>query len=424
MLHCREWFYNFAIVINKQKTMENEFFAEVKTLKHGFNAKRIGYKWGLYNDEGCILMRPLYDYISIDQEGRIWARYKGKKFFVEDDKLPYPFDFKHDSEIDKEWFVIESNGFLGVADKHLNVIIPMLYKYIIDYDGILWCSDKHICVDTEKGLKSAYLDCTLYSYKAERLTDNKFELFDSYSSYRISGHNQRIELTTCDGSVIKIPVRLPNKTNCNSNSSKVKMQGYSACETVIELQNSDYCSIIYDEKSPVQEMLHHNNEQIVANNVFHEGFSPVRKLGELGYKWGYLNEKGLVIIPFEYDDAKPFSDGLAAVKKDKLWGYIDYNNKVVIDFQFVEAGPFIEGLAKYNNNPFDHLSEPIDYGYISKDGIYFDRKYKWRNIDDAYDYDRSNRINYEEETWYAMTDGMYGDYTGSGFDYDTIGFGI
>ena len=83
MLHCREWFYNFAIVINKQKAMENDFFFFLKTLKHVFNAKRIGYKWGLYNDEGYILMRPLYDYISIDQEGRIWARYKGKKFFLE-----------------------------------------------------------------------------------------------------------------------------------------------------------------------------------------------------------------------------------------------------------------------------------------------------------------------------------------------------
>ena len=424
MLHCREWFYNFAIVINKQKAMENDFFAEVKTLKHGFNAKRIGYKWGLYNDEGYILMRPLYDYISIDQEGRIWARYKGKKFFVEDDKLPYPFDFIHDSEIDKEWYVIESNGCLGVMDKQLNIKIPLQYKYIIDFGGVLWCSNKHICVDTEKGVKSAYMDCTLFSYKAERLTDSTFELLDSYSSYRISCYPQRIEITTYDGSVINIPVRLPDKTHSNGNSSKEKMQRYSACETATELQNSDYCPIIHDDNSQIQQKQQQNNEQIGDNIVFREGFSAIRKSEGSGLKWGYLNEKGIVIIPFEYDDANPFTDGLAAVKKGNLWGYIDYNNRVIIDFQFIEAGPFIEGLAKYNNNPFDRLSEPIDYGYISKDGIYCDRKYKWRNIDDAYDYDRSNRINYEEETWYAMTDGMYGDFPGSGVDYDTIGFGI
>lgn len=186
MLHCREWFYNFAIVINKQKTMENEFFAEVKTLKHGFNAKRIGYKWGLYNDEGYILMRPLYDYISIDQEGRIWARYKGKKFFVEDDKLPYPFDFIHDSEIDKEWYVIESNGCLGVMDKQLNIRIPLQYKYISDHGGVLWCSNDRIHRDIEKGHLDYLADCSLFSYKGISITEKKYDLhIRSYASFPI-----------------------------------------------------------------------------------------------------------------------------------------------------------------------------------------------------------------------------------------------
>jgi hypothetical protein len=28
----------------------------------------------------------------------------------------------------------------------------------------------------------------------------------------------------------------------------------------------------------------------------------------------------------------------------------------------------------------------------------------------------------EEDIWYAMTDGMYGDYPGGNIDYDTLGF--
>ena len=29
---------------------------------------------------------------------------------------------------------------------------------------------------------------------------------------------------------------------------------------------------------------------------------------------------------------------------------------------------------------------------------------------------------YMADTWDAMTDGMYGDYPGSGFDYEVLGF--
>ena len=83
------------------------------------------------------------------------------------------------------------------------------------------------------------------------------------------------------------------------------------------------------------------------------------------------------------------------------------------------------GLAKFDNNPEgiynDHFHDYniTDEGYISKDGFYIDYVYKQRKYD--YNYERTD---YVRDTWEAMTDGMYGDYPGSGVDYDTIGFGI
>ena len=32
------------------------------------------------------------------------------------------------------------------------------------------------------------------------------------------------------------------------------------------------------------------------------------------------------------------------------------------------------------------------------------------------------QIDYEKETWYALSDGQYGDYQGPGVDYDFLGF--
>ena len=41
---------------------------------------------------------------------------------------------------------------------------------------------------------------------------------------------------------------------------------------------------------------------------------------------------------------------------------------------------------------------------------------------DGNSYEVDDCIDWEEETWYAMTDGMYGDYPGPGVDYDAFGF--
>ena len=64
-----------------------------------------------------------------------------------------------------------------------------------------------------------------------------------------------------------------------------------------------------------------------------------------GGKWGFINEKGEQKIPFEYEDAAPFVDGLASVKKNGKFGFINEDNEVVIDFQFDVALPFEKGFA-------------------------------------------------------------------------------
>lgn len=46
-----------------------------------------------------------------------------------------------------------------------------------------------------------------------------------------------------------------------------------------------------------------------------------------------------------YDDARSFSDGLAAVYNGSKWGYIDASGAVVIDFKWDSAGDFSEGHA-------------------------------------------------------------------------------
>ncbi len=90
-------------------------------------------------------------------------------------------------------------------------------------------------------------------------------------------------------------------------------------------------------------------------------------------KFGYIDEKGQVVVPAKFDKAQDFSEGLAAVafnagKKSKHeferprhWGYIDKNGKIVITPQFRFARRFSEGLAAVRNLQYK-------WGYIDPSG--------------------------------------------------------
>jgi tetratricopeptide (TPR) repeat protein len=55
-------------------------------------------------------------------------------------------------------------------------------------------------------------------------------------------------------------------------------------------------------------------------------------------KWGFVDAGGEVVIEPQYEEAKSFSNGLAAVSKDGSWGYINTGNNTVIDCTYYDAG--------------------------------------------------------------------------------------
>lgn len=74
--------------------------------------------------------------------------------------------------------------------------------------------------------------------------------------------------------------------------------------------------------------------------------APAKKSG----KWGYVDTNGSFVIEPRFDEANPFSEGLAAVNIGEKWGYINHEGIVVIKPKY-GLGPeskthgFSEGLA-------------------------------------------------------------------------------
>lgn len=94
---------------------------------------------------------------------------------------------------------------------------------------------------------------------------------------------------------------------------------------------------------------------------FKEGVAMIRK----DEKYGYIDKKGKIIIPAQYEEAGHFSEGKAYVvlsgsDKDQQYGYINKEGKLVINPQFERAGDFKEGMAMIKTGK--------KYGFISESG--------------------------------------------------------
>ena len=73
-----------------------------------------------------------------------------------------------------------------------------------------------------------------------------------------------------------------------------------------------------------------------------------------------------VTVAPQYDYARPYYDGLAAVEKDGKWGFIDEAGEVVIPFRYDVAFSFCEGKAVVGTN----VTASEDYDIVMVDGEY------------------------------------------------------
>ncbi|MCL2704368.1 MAG: WG repeat-containing protein [Defluviitaleaceae bacterium] len=94
-----------------------------------------------------------------------------------------------------------------------------------------------------------------------------------------------------------------------------------------------------------------------------------------GGKYGYIDKAGNNVIPFEYDYAAPFSDGLAYVEKNGKFGYIGKSGEIVVpleydsyyeweDIYYIE-NYFVNGAAKIS---VGNLYDDMKFGLVDKNG--------------------------------------------------------
>ncbi len=51
-------------------------------------------------------------------------------------------------------------------------------------------------------------------------------------------------------------------------------------------------------------------------------------------KWGFVDDKNVLMITYSFDEVKPFSEGLAGVRIDNDWGFLNLGGELVIPLHF------------------------------------------------------------------------------------------
>ena len=94
---------------------------------------------------------------------------------------------------------------------------------------------------------------------------------------------------------------------------------------------------------------------------FNEDLAAVQE--DANGKYGFIDSSGNYVIQPIFEDARPFSEGLAAVRLNKRWGYVDTSGEMRIPNSYpFFADEFAGGLAS--------VSTPVDGSevYINSDG--------------------------------------------------------
>lgn len=243
---------------------------------------------------------------------------------------------------------IKEGSVWGYADNLAQEVISPKYLYagpfvsnkaaVVDLDGDAYYIDtngnvlERIKIE-ESIQKLGLMDGTVYSiYNGE-----VWNVYDKEKGFLFGGFT---ESSVISGGIFV--AQKDGKWNLYNTSGEAKM-------------SESYDAILMDDRGvayrndrlmvkagDVYKMIDINGQQIGTETyedakAFNDNtYVAVKKNG----KWGFVDKEGAWVIEPQYDDARSFSNGLAAVCMDEKWGFVNTKKKIAIDYQYSGAKDF------------------------------------------------------------------------------------
>lgn len=305
---------------------------------NGFASPKELGKAGLIDSRGNVVIPFIYDdlyYFWDDDEGIFSYVLNGKGGYIDTNgcrltKPVYDDCWGHHLGYAR---VRKGKGY-GMVDNRGNEVIPCGYDYV-DYIGKKRFAVKKdgmysLAAEGGKLLSDFVCDSIENSYRAERAFPVWVMKGDDYAFMNEAGEL----ITGFDFKVTKDTVK--NWDNSSHILRHVSYVGRYIYQYGVSFNEADSVLVVnwYDEddyygggpffmthSGPVPDSLKH---------YYRERLFPVYD----GERYGYINDRGEMAVPFRYDKAEMFREGLAAVQRNGKWGFIDQKGNEVIPPKF------------------------------------------------------------------------------------------
>ena len=242
-------------------------------------------------------------------------------------------------------YVVKLNSRFGILDVKNNIIIPIKYNYIDPKDFKL-SFPLQVKLDDDK---------VIYINEKEKLVlgDLKCDyLIRYYPSFMIVYNNNQ-------GYYI-----VDNKTQ------KIIIGPYNDI-TYYNKNGNDFISARLGDNILIFNSKTFKKVGQYSSFIFNTDSSAILHYVKFDDKVGYINNQGKLAINTIYDDGNNFSEKLTSVQLNDKWGVIDEKNRVVIPFEFSFISKFENGVAT-----FSKTFKPEDPWNSDKEtlGSYFKRR--------------------------------------------------
>ena len=316
-------------------------------------AMEIGGKWGFVNLEGKIIIPPVYDEVKVFSCGLAAVCKNGKWGYINE---------KNETVIPCQYVCVSQ--FEPVEDM----------KIWYEHDGLEKCAIVY----------ENYSSCYLINEKGERVNDKIYNDYGGFStepgliSVKIDNKWGYIDFA---GNIIIEP-RFDYVYDFSSGVAAVKVNGKwgyinTKGEYVLEPQFKDggyfRCGMLGISMGDGQWGFMNLQGDTIGS--FDDQYSFMERTGwkpDVAWvnrdgKWGLIDTKGNIKIPFLYRRIYSANKEVMLVMKNNKWGYIDDGGNIVYPFIFDSASPF----CKMNNIALVTFNGKCLYLHKSEKSTYF-----------------------------------------------------
>lgn len=311
-------------------------------------------KFGFVNDSGKEIIPIIYEKVDQSMVDEIVLVSKNNKwsFFANNGKqlTKFQFDKVIDCPINNEELHYSTYFKGGLAVVYLNNKPQLINK------------DMQVIVPTGK-----------YDH-IESLNKNGFGIVAKDKKFGII-NRKGVEVVPLEYDIIEHPKR------------------YSNILELFVLQKNEILKILDENIKPTkQNVLSYEWDKI----DFHDYYLDVLLLKDNKNKFGILDEKGKTIIPFEFEELRPFDGQETTIaKKNNYFGIIDFNNKKLVSFENDEIY-----LSKFSD--FFVIKQKEKFGLFNKQGNKI-MDFVFEDLQPCF-YDEDNRFIVKSKGKYGIID--------------------